>query len=160
MLSPFLASVIAGGLFVFFIRYGWTFAVFLVNGLRHAVPTRYQHGHDTANAHVQVLVLGDIGRSPRMQYHAISLEKMGRRVDLIGYKGEPLFWPASEPQSMLIHPVSRDGETSRLDRKAKCCALRASGNSRLDHMGKSAILHHSALQGHGTVLDTVAESHV
>ncbi|KAI9847575.1 MAG: mannosyltransferase [Sclerophora amabilis] len=35
---------------------------------------------------VQVLVLGDIGRSPRMQYHAISIAKSGGRVDLIGYR--------------------------------------------------------------------------
>ena len=37
---------------------------------------------------VQVLVLGDIGRSPRMQYHAMSIAKHGGRVDVIGYKGE------------------------------------------------------------------------
>ena len=36
---------------------------------------------------VQVLVLGDIGRSPRMQYHAMSIAKHGGRVDVIGYKG-------------------------------------------------------------------------
>lgn len=36
---------------------------------------------------VQVLVLGDIGRSPRMQYHALSIAKHGGLVDLIGYKG-------------------------------------------------------------------------
>ena len=35
----------------------------------------------------QVLVLGDIGRSPRIQYHAISLAKNGGLVDLIGYVG-------------------------------------------------------------------------
>lgn len=34
---------------------------------------------------VQVVVLGDIGRSPRMQYHALSIAKHGGRVDLIGY---------------------------------------------------------------------------
>ncbi|KAH9208809.1 glycosyl transferases group 1-domain-containing protein [Leptodontidium sp. 2 PMI_412] len=34
---------------------------------------------------VQVLVLGDIGRSPRMQYHAMSIAKHGGRVDVIGY---------------------------------------------------------------------------
>ncbi|KAI1660694.1 glycosyltransferase family 33 protein [Daldinia decipiens] len=34
---------------------------------------------------VQVLVLGDIGRSPRMQYHALSVARHGGRVDLIGY---------------------------------------------------------------------------
>lgn len=36
---------------------------------------------------VQVLVLGDIGRSPRMQNHAISIANSGAKVDLIGYHG-------------------------------------------------------------------------
>ena len=36
---------------------------------------------------IQVLVLGDIGRSPRMQYHALSISKHGGIVDLIGYDG-------------------------------------------------------------------------
>ena len=40
-----------------------------------------------AKTSVQVLVLGDIGRSPRMQYHAMSIAKHGGRVDLIGYQG-------------------------------------------------------------------------
>ncbi|KAF2478039.1 beta-1,4-mannosyltransferas-like protein, partial [Lindgomyces ingoldianus] len=35
---------------------------------------------------VQVVVLGDIGRSPRMQYHAVSIAKHGGRVYLIGYR--------------------------------------------------------------------------
>jgi len=34
---------------------------------------------------VVVLVLGDIGRSPRMQYHAASIAAHGGRVDLVGY---------------------------------------------------------------------------
>lgn len=38
--------------------------------------------------HVVVLVLGDVGRSPRMQYHAMSLASHGVRVTLIGYTGE------------------------------------------------------------------------
>lgn len=37
---------------------------------------------------VQILVLGDIGRSPRMQYHALSIAKYGGQVDIIGYHGE------------------------------------------------------------------------
>jgi beta-1,4-mannosyltransferase len=36
---------------------------------------------------VQVVVMGDIGRSPRMQYHALSLVDAGCQVDLIGYAG-------------------------------------------------------------------------
>ncbi|OQE43377.1 hypothetical protein PENCOP_c003G03508 [Penicillium coprophilum] len=34
---------------------------------------------------VQILVLGDIGRSPRMQYHALSIAKHGGEVIIIGY---------------------------------------------------------------------------
>ena len=45
--------------------------------------TRFRAGRS-----VQVVVLGDIGRSPRMQYHAISLAKHGARVYLVGYRGK------------------------------------------------------------------------
>lgn len=49
-------------------------------------PSRYR---PAAKRHVtaQVLVLGDIGRSPRMQYHALSIAKHGGTVELIGYHG-------------------------------------------------------------------------
>lgn len=56
------------------------------------LPASY--GRDLASAgskrniRVQILVLGDIGRSPRMQYHALSIAKHGGFVDLIGYHGE------------------------------------------------------------------------
>lgn len=43
--------------------------------------------HTEPKVSVQVLVLGDIGRSPRMQYHAMSIAKHGGRVDVIGYRG-------------------------------------------------------------------------
>lgn len=38
--------------------------------------------------HVIVVVLGDVGRSPRMQYHALSLAKWGFSVTLLGYCSE------------------------------------------------------------------------
>eukprot|EP00629_Pelagomonadales_sp_RCC1024_P009561 CAMPEP_0119294602 /NCGR_PEP_ID=MMETSP1329-20130426/48310_1 /TAXON_ID=114041 /ORGANISM="Genus nov. species nov., Strain RCC1024" /LENGTH=206 /DNA_ID=CAMNT_0007295495 /DNA_START=45 /DNA_END=661 /DNA_ORIENTATION=+ len=39
--------------------------------------------------HAIVLVAGDVGRSPRMQYHALSLaEELGLAVTLVGYAGE------------------------------------------------------------------------
>ncbi|KAG1695307.1 Chitobiosyldiphosphodolichol beta-mannosyltransferase [Nymphon striatum] len=44
---------------------------------------------------VCVAVLGDIGRSPRMQYHALSLAKEGYFVNLLGYEG-------SKPLSELL----------------------------------------------------------
>ena len=53
---------------------------------------------------VAVLVLGDVGRSPRMQYHALSLASLGRRVLLIGYRGERCV-PAIEAQPERIRQV-------------------------------------------------------
>ncbi|OKL62905.1 hypothetical protein UA08_01193 [Talaromyces atroroseus] len=38
----------------------------------------------------QILVLGDIGRSPRMQYHALSIARHGGHVEIIGYHGKQL----------------------------------------------------------------------
>lgn len=37
--------------------------------------------------HACVIVLGDLGRSPRMNYHCLSLAKAGFNVTFIGYKG-------------------------------------------------------------------------
>lgn len=57
---------------------------------------------------VQVLVLGDIGRSPRMQYHAMSIAKHGGRVDIIGYKGMTFYCLvqslANEILESTLHP--------------------------------------------------------
>jgi beta-1,4-mannosyltransferase len=65
------------------------------------LPTRYDPHHQqakdgvpsekSADVTVQIVVLGDIGRSPRMQYHALSIAKHGGHVYLIGYHGELLF---------------------------------------------------------------------
>ncbi|KXG53312.1 uncharacterized protein PGRI_003620 [Penicillium griseofulvum] len=58
------------------------------------LPSQYQpeqgsapRSNDTKKrkACVQILVLGDIGRSPRMQYHALSIAKHGGEVVIIGY---------------------------------------------------------------------------
>lgn len=52
---------------------------------------------------VCVLVLGDIGRSPRMQYHAISFAKEGFTVDVIGYPGSPPMREITENTLIRIH---------------------------------------------------------
>lgn len=53
------------------------------------LPTPYRG--NSKEVSVQVLVLGDIGRSPRMQYHALSIAQHGGTVQLIGYlESEPL----------------------------------------------------------------------
>ena len=47
---------------------------------------RWRRGR--AARHVMVVVLGDVGRSPRMQYHALSLAKGGFSVTLLGFCSE------------------------------------------------------------------------
>lgn len=49
----------------------------------------WKRGRQTgASAHVVVVVLGDVGRSPRMQYHALSLAQSGFSVTLLGFYSE------------------------------------------------------------------------
>lgn len=50
------------------------------------LPTRHVPSKDE-KVRVVVLVLGDIGRSPRMQYHSLSIARKGGIVDLVGYEG-------------------------------------------------------------------------
>lgn len=57
------------------------FTVFLLTLPDRYVPRKDDHS-------VQIVVLGDIGRSPRMQYHALSVAKNGGKVYLVGYVGK------------------------------------------------------------------------
>jgi beta-1,4-mannosyltransferase len=50
------------------------------------LPSRHVPAKD-GKPRVVVLVLGDIGRSPRMQHHALSIARKGGLVDLVGYNG-------------------------------------------------------------------------
>ncbi len=51
-----------------------------------------------------VVVLGDIGRSPRMCNHAASLAERGVKVSLVGYDGaEPIEAVARNPNVELVH---------------------------------------------------------
>lgn len=67
----------------------------LVSLVRRSLPTRYQRESldecgRPPKASVQILVLGDIGHSPRMQYHAMSIAKHGGQVCIIGYRSKLL----------------------------------------------------------------------
>src|SRR5512142_2295569 len=55
---------------------------------KRLTPSRSSKKAAARDVSVQVLVLGDIGRSPRMQYHALSIAQHGGQVQLIGYDGE------------------------------------------------------------------------
>lgn len=61
-------------------------AVYLLRGVsKYDGPLA---GSADGRVSVHVLVLGDIGRSPRMTYHALSIAKHGGKVNLIGYLGK------------------------------------------------------------------------
>lgn len=51
-----------------------------------------------------MVVLGDIGRSPRMQYHAYSLAREGYNVDIVGYAGsKPIKCIQEHPNVLIRH---------------------------------------------------------
>lgn len=67
----------------------WLVIIFAISSLVLLnLPTQYGGiiGKDRSANRVQILVLSDIGRSPRMQYHALSVARHGVQVDLIGYR--------------------------------------------------------------------------
>lgn len=57
---------------------------------RRRQQQQHQQQQHKSKRHVVVMVLGDVGRSPRMQYHALSLvrEDEDMQVSLVGYRGE------------------------------------------------------------------------
>ncbi|KAG9393742.1 Glycosyl transferases group 1 [Carpediemonas membranifera] len=68
----------------------------------------------SAKGSVAVVVLGDVGRSPRMQYHALSLAEHGFHVSLVGLAGSSLIQalnPHIESNSVSVYryklPYSR-----------------------------------------------------
>ncbi|RAK77840.1 chitobiosyldiphosphodolichol beta-1,4 mannosyltransferase [Aspergillus fijiensis CBS 313.89] len=63
-----------------------TLAIILLAPSRYTPqPASEKDGPENPKTTVQILVLGDIGRSPRMQYHALSVARGGGQVDIIGY---------------------------------------------------------------------------
>lgn len=58
-----------------------------LNWLLYKTWRTIQPRDDRSLRSVAILVLGDIGRSPRMMYHAQSFAELGFMTDLIGYGG-------------------------------------------------------------------------
>ena len=59
----------------------------------------------TQGRRAAVVVLGDLGRSPRMQYHALALANEGFSVDLIGYGGRPADDEVAHHPRVRIHEL-------------------------------------------------------
>ena len=50
-----------------------------------------------------VVVLGDIGRSPRMQYQSLSLAEQGHVVDILGYGGSQVLADVKTNDNIRVH---------------------------------------------------------
>lgn len=64
--------------------------------------------------HFVVVVLGDVGRSPRMQYHALSLLQLGDHVtvSLVGYTGEDLIEDLQQQQAQATASTTSVSNTT------------------------------------------------
>ncbi|KAJ5679934.1 hypothetical protein N7462_008178 [Penicillium macrosclerotiorum] len=70
------------------------------------IPSRSTVGQEEKpKPTVQILVLGDIGRSPRMEYHALSIAKKGAKVTIIGYQGEFFLVNVARVQNVTKLPI-------------------------------------------------------
>lgn len=80
-----------------------------------------QSGHEPVKSssagdpllHVTVLVLGDLGRSPRMQYHALALADSIALVDLVGYAGSLPLQAIHDHARISCHLLPDDAYASR-----------------------------------------------
>ena len=73
----------------------WVVAIAEVNE-RH--PAR-------AAPRVAVVVVGDLGRSPRMQAHALALANRGASVDLVGYGDSPVYPEIERHPAIRVHEL-------------------------------------------------------
>nr|CAG8636235.1 9102_t:CDS:10 [Entrophospora candida] len=78
------------------------FIVFL-RGLASYLNSQSQAVLLSTSKNVAIFVLGDIGRSPRMQYHALSFAQNGWNVDFIGYNGASPLISITEDPKIKIH---------------------------------------------------------
>ena len=60
-----------------------------------------------------VIVIGDLGRSPRMQYHAVSLAGAGSEVDLIGLEGAEVIPAVASNPVIRVHRLPDRGFAGR-----------------------------------------------
>lgn len=73
------------------------------DGERGAAPD----GVDSPRPHLCVVVLGDLGCSPRATYHAWAAAETGFEVDLVGELATPLLDRIAAHPSIRVHPLTR-----------------------------------------------------
>jgi len=60
----------------------------------------------TLSRSATILVLGDIGRSPRMMYHAASFNRNGCTVHIVAYTDTPPIASLLDKPGVIIHPIA------------------------------------------------------
>jgi beta-1,4-mannosyltransferase len=73
--------------------------------LRIGLGYRIHVAHDRLSIRVVVIVLGDLGRSPRMLSHARALAKRGAQVDLVGYLESGIGADLARSPQIQLHPL-------------------------------------------------------
>jgi beta-1,4-mannosyltransferase len=78
-----------------------------------------------------VVVLGDLGRSPRMQYHALAAAASGADVDLIGLEGAPLHAALTAEPRLRSHRLSDRAFSTRASRGVRRFVLLSAARASL-----------------------------
>ncbi|PWY64437.1 beta-1,4-mannosyltransferase [Aspergillus eucalypticola CBS 122712] len=90
---------------VFYLSTALTIGILLLPSRHESKPVTSQNAANEPKTTVQILVLGDIGRSPRMQYHALSVARNGGQVDIIGYHESDVHPEISSHPRISIVPL-------------------------------------------------------
>ncbi|CAG8476363.1 12068_t:CDS:2 [Ambispora leptoticha] len=82
------------------------FALVVIRGTSLLYFKYVQNAAIQKKKNVTLVVLGDIGRSPRMQYHALSFSRNGWHVDFVGYDGSTPMTAITDNKNIKIHHIS------------------------------------------------------
>ncbi|KAL9592808.1 MAG: hypothetical protein Q9179_006350 [Wetmoreana sp. 5 TL-2023] len=83
----------------------------------YGTASRFTKRSEHDDHRIQVVVLGDIGRSPRIQYHALSIAKHGGFVELIGYTDSDLHPGIRLSPRITVYRLPPTPKTLRTDNK-------------------------------------------
>lgn len=87
------------------------------SGYEHLPKESAKGVYSKPSTSVVILILGDIGRSPRMQYHACSIAKYGGRVDIVGYHESEVLPEIQRNKLINIVPLKPFPDALRTDNK-------------------------------------------
>lgn len=68
-------------------------------------------------------MLGDVGRSPRMQYHAASFAKEKYTVEIVGYKGSPPLEKLQNDENVKFHYLSSPPDLKNSKHFHEVCSM-------------------------------------